>query len=66
MISLRNHKEEPVEVRVVENLYRWSNWKITQKSHEYEKKDSNTIEFKVKIPKDSEAVVTYKVHYWWE
>jgi len=65
-INLRNHKEEPVEFKVVEKLYRWSNWKISQKSHEYEKKDSNTIEFNVKIPKDSEIVVGYKVHYWWE
>jgi len=65
-INLRNHKEEPVEVKVVEKLYRWSNWKITQKSQDYKKKDSNTIEFNVEIPKDSETVVTYKVHYWWE
>ncbi|PKM92910.1 MAG: hypothetical protein CVU80_00940, partial [Elusimicrobia bacterium HGW-Elusimicrobia-4] len=31
-ITIRNHKEEAVEVRVVEKLYRWSNWKIAQKS----------------------------------
>ncbi|HLH16512.1 MAG TPA: hypothetical protein VKX45_04800 [Bryobacteraceae bacterium] len=25
-VKLRNHKKEPVTVRVVEHLYRWSNW----------------------------------------
>ena len=29
-IKLRNHKKEPVEIRVVEHLYRWSNWDITE------------------------------------
>ena len=29
-IRLRNHKKEAVEMRVVEHLYRWSNWQITQ------------------------------------
>ncbi|MDO8734879.1 MAG: DUF4139 domain-containing protein [Elusimicrobiota bacterium] len=65
-ITIRNHKEEPVEVRVVEKLYRWSNWKITQKSQDYEKKDARTIEYKLKIPKNGENTVTYTVHYWWE
>ena len=31
-IKLRNHKKEPVEIRVVEHLYRWSNWEITARS----------------------------------
>jgi hypothetical protein len=65
-ITVRNHKEEPIEVRVVEKLYRWSNWKITQKSQDYEKKDARTIEYKLKVPKDSENIITYTVHYWWD
>ncbi|MBI5573419.1 MAG: DUF4139 domain-containing protein [Elusimicrobia bacterium] len=65
-ITIRNHKEEPVEVCVVEKLYRWSNWKITQKSQDYEKKDSRTIEYKLKIPKNGENTITYTVHYWWD
>ena len=31
-ITLRNHKAEPVEVRVVENLYRWTGWTITSET----------------------------------
>lgn len=64
-IKLRNHKKEAVEVRVVEKLYRWSNWKITQQSSDYNKIDAQTIEFRVQIPPDGERFVTYGVHYWW-
>jgi hypothetical protein len=64
-IKLRNRKHEPVEIRVVEHLYRWSNWEITQKSEEFTKKDSQTIEFRVPVKPDEEKTVTYTVHYSW-
>ena len=64
-IKLRNRKKEPVEIRVVEHLYRWSNWEITQKSDDFTKKDSQTIEFRVPVKPDEEKVVTYTVHYSW-
>jgi len=64
-IKVRNHKKEAVEVRIVEKLYRWSNWDIQQKSDPYNKLDSQTVEFRVQIPPDGEKVVTYSVHYSW-
>jgi hypothetical protein len=64
-IKLRNRKTEPVEIRVVEHLYRWSNWDITQKSDDFTKKDSQTIEFRVPVKPDEEKTVTYTVHYSW-
>jgi hypothetical protein len=65
-IKLRNHKKDaPVEIRVVEHLYRWSNWEITAKSDDFVKKDSQTIEFRIPIKPDEERVVTYTVHYSW-
>lgn len=64
-IKLRNHKKEPIEVRVVEHLYRWTNWEITQSSDQYKKLDSRTIEFRVQVPPDKEEVVTYTAHYTW-
>jgi hypothetical protein len=64
-IKVRNHKKEPVEVRVVEHLYRWSGWKIALSSIPFEKIDSRTIQFKVTIPPDGEKVVTYRVNYSW-
>ena len=64
-IKLRNRKSEPVEVRVVEHLYRWTNWTITQKSDEFTKKDAQTIEFKIPLKPNEERSVTYKVRYDW-
>jgi hypothetical protein len=64
-IKLRNRKKAPVEIRVVEHLYRWNNWAITQKSDEFTKKDSQTIEFRVPVKPDEEKTVTYTVHYSW-
>jgi len=64
-IKLRNHKDSDATVTVVEHLYRWNNWKISDASAKYEKKDAQTIEFTVPVPKDGEAVVTYTVKYSW-
>jgi hypothetical protein len=65
-IRVRNRKEtEAVEVRVVEHLYRWSNWSITQKSHDYAKQDAQKVEFRLQVPAGGEQVVTYRVRYTW-
>ncbi len=65
-IKLRNRKKDtPVEIRVVEHLYRWSNWEITKKSDDFTKKDSQTIEFRVPVKPDEERTVAYTVHYSW-
>jgi len=64
-IKLRNHKEEPVKVIVKENLYRWTNWKITESTHHYDKVDSRTVHFPVDVPKDGEVTIKYTVRYSW-
>jgi len=64
-IKLRNHKKEPVEIRVVEHLSRFDNWKVTAKTDDFRKLDSSTIEFRIPLKPDEERVVTYSVHYWW-
>jgi hypothetical protein len=64
-IKLRNHKKEPTVVRVVEHLYRWYTWEITEKSLPFEKLDSQTIEFRVNLPPEEEATIMYNVHYSW-
>ncbi len=64
-IKIRNHKEEPVKVIVKENLYRWSNWRIKDSTHEFEKVDSRTIHFPVEVAKDGEVTIQYTVHYSW-
>jgi hypothetical protein len=64
-IKLRNHKKEPVEIRVVEHLYRWNNWEITQHSDDFTKTDAQTIEFNVQVQPDVEKTIDYTVHYSW-
>jgi hypothetical protein len=65
-IKLRNRKKtDAVEIRVVEHLYRWSNWDIKKSSDKFEKKDAQTIEFRIPVQPDEEKTVSYTVHYSW-
>ncbi len=64
-IKIRNQKETSATVIVKENLYRWSNWTIKSKSTGFEKFDSRTIHFPLKLAKGAEAVVRYTVRYTW-
>jgi hypothetical protein len=64
-ITLRNHKDEEIEVRVVEHMFRWSQWKILESSHDHDKMDAQTIEFRVPVEANGETVVTYTVRYEW-
>ena len=64
-ISLRNRKKEPVTIRVVEHLFRWNNWEITQKDIDYTKLNSDEIEFRVDLKPGEERKITYTVHYSW-
>ena len=64
-IKLRNHKKEAATVRVVEHLYRWSNWTITQESFAHRQVDSKTIEYDVTLQADEERTLTYTAHYTW-
>jgi hypothetical protein len=64
-IKVRNHKKEPIDVNVVEHLYRGAGWEITSQSVKSNKKDSNTIEFPITVPAGGEQTVIYSVHYSW-
>lgn len=65
-VKIRNQKDKnAVKVLVKENLGRAANWKIIDSSHKYTKENSNTIHFEVNPAAEKEAVITYKVKYWW-
>jgi hypothetical protein len=64
-ITLTNHKDDAVEVRVVEHLSRWSEWRIFNANADYSEMDSSTIEFRVTIPANGETTVHYGVRYTW-
>ncbi|MER2600488.1 MAG: DUF4139 domain-containing protein [Caldilineales bacterium] len=70
-ITLRNHKDEAVEVRVVEPLYRWSEWSIESetvdgKPAEHSKLDAQQAEWRITVPANGEAVLEYTVQYRWK
>lgn len=65
-IKVRNRKEhDAVTINVVEPLYRWHTWEITEHSDTYRKIDSQTIEFLVRVGPDEEKTLTYTVKYTW-
>jgi hypothetical protein len=64
-ITLRNHKDEAVEVRVVEHLFRWSEWRILSSTADYTKMDSSNIEFRVRVSANDETSLRYTVRYQW-
>lgn len=64
-VTLRNRKEQPVEVIVAEHMYRWANWTIQAKSDEFEQLDARTLHFPVTVGPDEERKITYTVHYTW-
>lgn len=64
-IKVRNRKKEAVEIRVVEHLTRFDNWELKQKTSDFRKLDSHTIEFPVTLQPDEEKIIIYQVHYSW-
>jgi hypothetical protein len=63
-IKLSNQKAQPAVVHVIEHMG-YENWKITAKSTDFNKKDSDTLDFPVTVPAKGEATLTYSVHYNW-
>ncbi len=65
-ITVKNSKDTAVEVNVVEPMYRWNEWTITESSLKFNKTDSRTAEFLLSIPANSEKTITYTVKYTWK
>ena len=59
-IRLRNHKNEPVTVGVLEPLF--GDWRVVSASHAWRKLDAQTLRFDLKVPADKAVKVAYKVH----
>ena len=64
-ITLRNHKKQAVEIRAVEHLHEWANWEIVEKTQDFVKTDSRTVEFRMSVPPDGEKTISYTVKYTW-
>jgi hypothetical protein len=58
-ISLRNHKKEAITVEVVEPVP--GDWEVLRSTLPHEKADAFTMRFRVPVPKDGEAKLSYRV-----
>ena len=64
-VTLKNSKNSPEHMRVVEHMHRWNNWKILKKSHDYINKTPQTVHFNITIPPKEKIFLTYSVKYTW-
>jgi hypothetical protein len=62
-IKLRNHRPQPVEIRVIEHPFRWRDWKIIAQSDPVVDSNTNAIEFHASVQPNAERVVTYTILY---
>jgi hypothetical protein len=60
-ITLKNRKDTDEKIEIVENV--GTNWEVIRKSHEFTKKDAQTIVFPVTVKARSEQKVTYTILY---
>jgi hypothetical protein len=58
-IRLRNHRETPVTVRVIEAI--GGDWTMLEHSHPFQKTAAYEAEFQVPVAPDREAVLSYRV-----
>jgi len=64
-ITLRNHSKDATEIRIVEHLFRWFTWDISEKSDAFTKTNAQTIEFRAQLKPNEEKKVRYTAHYSW-
>jgi len=60
-ITFRNHKDEAVEIEVLESVP--GDWMVLKASHEYEKYTANTLRFIVPVEANGTAVLRYRVQF---
>jgi hypothetical protein len=60
-IEIRNRKNEDIVVTVEKNLYGY--WDIIETSHEFEKKDANTVTFEMPVSANKTATLRLKVRF---
>jgi hypothetical protein len=60
-VSLRNHKNEDIQVLVEESIP--GDWEILSNTHSYEKLSAHLIRFEVPVAKDKEVKVKYRIQF---
>ena len=64
-IELRNHKNEDIEVQVVEPIYTYRNYEILESNYKPVKKDAKAIEFKIPVKANASSTLIYQILYTW-
>ena len=62
-VELKNAKKEPVTVSVLEPIY--GDWDMIQNSHPFTKEAASAAKFKVDVPAEGSATLTYRVKVKW-
>lgn len=62
-IQIRNHKQEQVQVTVIEPVP--GDWEVVKANLPSEKTDAHTLQFKLDVPKDGKTTVNYRVRMRW-
>lgn len=60
-VSLRNHKEENIEVIVEAGV--WGDWEILKSNFQYVKKSASKIEFSIPVKKDGDSTLEYEIRF---
>jgi hypothetical protein len=58
-IGLRNHKDAPQTVTVIEPVP--GDWLVMSSSHQYEKIEAHTLKYQIPVPKEGATKVAYRV-----
>ncbi|HMP89133.1 MAG TPA: hypothetical protein PJ991_02970 [Kiritimatiellia bacterium] len=64
-IRLSNTSEEAAEIRVVEHLYRWSEFQIVRADADFVQTGPQTIEFRADVRPGGRRSIHYTVRYTW-
>jgi hypothetical protein len=62
-VELKNAKKEAVTVSVLEPI--WGDWEIVEQSHPFAKEAAGAARFKVNVPAEGSATLTYRVRTKW-
>jgi hypothetical protein len=62
-VEFKNAKKEAVTVSVLEPI--WGDWEIIEKSHAFTKEAAGAARFKVSVPAEGSATLTYRVRTRW-
>jgi hypothetical protein len=59
-LEIENFKKTPVDLVIVEHVPGY--WKMVKSSHDFERKDAYTVEYRLTLPKESKQTVSFRLN----